>query len=357
MDRESALWERDGELAALDRAVQAMLGAEAPVVVVHGPAGIGKSSLLDVAAERAGRRGARVLRARGGVMERDLVFGVVAQLLETTVFSADDASRAQLLAGPAVIAAEALRPGGHERPAYESGALNHGLYWLILNVLEQGPLLLVVDDAHWSDAASLAFVLHLVRRRHGHRLGILLAARSDEAPASASLSALLAEAGVEVVEPRALSAEAAADLLRARTGHAIPDPAAQAAHEVTGGNPFFLGEIGAALRGLPVGSPDAVGLIRSLVPEAVRHALLLRLGHLGDDALQTAQALAVLGEGAALDHLAAVAGIDREAVLSALSRLAAAGRDRARCGQPLRAPDRPHRDPGRSQRGPPGVAA
>lgn len=259
-------------------------------------------------------------------MERDLVFGVVAQLLERQVFFAGEERRRRLFSGPARLAQAALRPAEDPvREDNELGMLNHGLYWLISNLAEEGPLMLVIDDAHWADAASLQFLLHLARRRAGLELAILIAARSDEPDAAVALDRILAEPGVTLIEPPLLSPVATAELLVQRTGAEIPPAAAQAAYEVTGGNPFFLGEISAALHNLPEQTGGVVELIRSLVPSAVRHTLLLRLGRLGPDARAAAEALAVLGEDSAVSDVAAVANSTRQSVLTSLALLAQSG--------------------------------
>ena len=123
----------------------------------------------------------------------------------------------------------------------------------------------------------------------------------------------------------ALTASATALLLAERSGGAPKPDVVRAAHEVTGGNPFFVGEIGAALRSAPRDAPGTVALIRSLVPSAVRHALLLRLGRLGAGAQATAEALAVLGDDAEVTDVATVAGLSRDDVLLALGQLAEGG--------------------------------
>ena len=43
----------------------------------------------------------------------------------------------------------------------------HGLYWLVVNLSTDGPLLLAIDDLHWCDRASLRFLVYLVRRLEG----------------------------------------------------------------------------------------------------------------------------------------------------------------------------------------------
>ncbi|MDQ6806889.1 MAG: ATP-binding protein, partial [Actinomycetota bacterium] len=83
------LRERDSELARLEVAVSSARGGDGSFVFVEGEAGIGKTRLLDAAAEMARGVDFRLLRARGVEVERELAFGVVRQLLEGVVRSAD----------------------------------------------------------------------------------------------------------------------------------------------------------------------------------------------------------------------------------------------------------------------------
>ena len=76
------LLERGGELARIDRLLTAARAGRGGVVVITGPAGIGKTALLAEAEERAGRAGMRVLAGRGGELEGGFSFGVARQLFD-----------------------------------------------------------------------------------------------------------------------------------------------------------------------------------------------------------------------------------------------------------------------------------
>src|SRR5688500_16773603 len=80
-----AALERERELAALESLVDAAVGGTGRLMLVEGPAGIGKTLLLRELRRRAPMRGARVFTARGGQLERDFGFGVVRQLLEPAI--------------------------------------------------------------------------------------------------------------------------------------------------------------------------------------------------------------------------------------------------------------------------------
>jgi predicted ATPase len=99
--------ERDRELSLLADAVTGLQRSHGSVVLVDGPAGIGKTRLLDAACELAREAGAIVLRARGVEVERAAPFGVVRQLLERQLLLG--AARAELALGRREQLANAFR--------------------------------------------------------------------------------------------------------------------------------------------------------------------------------------------------------------------------------------------------------
>ena len=115
-------------------------------MLVSGPAGIGKSALLDEARRLAT---SPVLSARGSELEREYPFGAVQQLFAHVTVPRE---------GAAAHAAAAFSLGGEP-----DHAVLHGLYWLTAGL---GPLTIVVDDAHWLDRAVAALAgLHGQPRR------------------------------------------------------------------------------------------------------------------------------------------------------------------------------------------------
>ena len=106
------LRERSAELGAIERAVDVAVAGDGRLLVFEGPAGIGKSSLLQTVRDRAEAAGMQTLAARGGELERRFGFGVARQLFEAAV--RDGRSAPRLLA-----------PGARRRPPkyarYERG--------------------------------------------------------------------------------------------------------------------------------------------------------------------------------------------------------------------------------------------
>ena len=100
--------ERDAELARIEGAVARAQDGHGSLLVVEGPAGIGKSALIGAARALSDAAGARTLRARGGELERDFAFGVVRQLLEPALAEVPARARDDLLQGPAGVAGRLL---------------------------------------------------------------------------------------------------------------------------------------------------------------------------------------------------------------------------------------------------------
>jgi predicted ATPase len=176
------LLERTFELAQLEEAVAATAAGQPRVVLIEGPAGIGKTALLRAARKLAEAAGLRVLTARGGELERELGLGIAHQLFEPLLVRASQAERAELLARPAEGVARlfGLQGTGPDLPADEYESQN-ALYWLVARLAERSPVLISIDDLHWSDPTSLRWLAYLVRRLEDLPILLALARRIDEA--------------------------------------------------------------------------------------------------------------------------------------------------------------------------------
>src|SRR5436309_3506622 len=133
---------RERELAQLDEFVTRVRCGRGVAAFVEGSAGIGKTALLDAAAERSARAGLSVFHATGAPLEQDFAFCVVRQLFGSVVASAG------LLDGAAKLAAIPLgfvTPGGNDAGGWgdPAAAAMHGLHWLTVSLAERAPLLLV----------------------------------------------------------------------------------------------------------------------------------------------------------------------------------------------------------------------
>lgn len=303
------LLEREKDLAAVAELIDS-----GGVLVVEGGSGIGKTSLLDAGCARARERGWQVLRGCGSELETGFAFGVVRQLFERELTAADARKRAELLAGPAGAAGELVSAGqsgrseaGDARDA--SFGMVHGLYWLTVNMTEQQPVLVAVDDAHWSDSASLRWLAYLAARLDGVRAAVLVALRPAE-PASRQGPLLAIRAAAPAVRPALLSAGAVAEIVRATIGGETPDARCAEVWAASGGNPFYVGELLRAREPGPAAGPGTGELAAASAGDVVARRVEERIRRLDPDALGLAQALAVLGDGGQLRHGAAIAGLD-----------------------------------------------
>ena len=327
------LLERNEELARIESALAEARAGRGTFVVIEGPAGIGKTALLTAARVAAAEDGVRVLRSRGTELERDFAFGVVRQLFEPPLAEASELERADLLQGAAGVAAGLLGlPGAPPAEAPPptgidpSFAILHGLYWLCANLAAVGPLCLVVDDAHWADAASLRYLAFLLTRLEELDATLVVATRPREAGTDAELlAAVTTDPSAEVIRLPPLTKAAVARLLESRLGGA-PDPVlVDACLRTTRGTPFLLRVLVDALsEGGIAPTAEAAHHVERIGARTVGRSIRLRLRRLPDHAGRLARALAILEQGD-LPQAARLAGLEELEAAEAAELLATAG--------------------------------
>jgi DNA-binding CsgD family transcriptional regulator/tetratricopeptide (TPR) repeat protein len=315
------LLERDTELATVEsRAV-----GSGRLLAIEGPPGIGKTALIAEAKGRAQAAGAQVLSARGSELERSFSYGVVRQLFESFLASLPAGEQAELLSGPAELAAPLFDPAqiGADPAADSSLSTLHGLYWLTANVAARSPLLLTVDDLHLCDLPSLRCLAYLLPRMEGLELSLLVGLRPPEPGIDATLvSQIVADPLATVIRPAPLSVDAATRLLRDQLSTPADEAFCVACWEETGGNPLLLRELvhAIAAEGLAP-TEENVPRLRELGARAGSRAVSLRLSQLPAEARELAYAVAVLGDDADPRQAAALAGLDEQALSEASAAL------------------------------------
>jgi DNA-binding CsgD family transcriptional regulator len=310
------LLERDGELDTIEVALDRAAGGEGGALVVVGAAGIGKSSLHAAAASLASDRGLTVLQARGGMLERELPWAIVRDLL--------GAPPADLFEGPAAHARGVLGLGASPPTSDPEGAALHGLFWLAAGLASRRPLAILVDDVHWADPSSLRWLGYLAARIGDLAALLLVAGTPPDEKSPAPLRALLASG--RRLEPQPLSQDACRARLEAVLPGTVDDELVAACRQTSGGNPFLLGELALALaeQATRDGGPRR-GAVRDMRPAAIQRSIRDRVSALGDPAVRLAEAVAALDQEAAVADATAVAGLSESEAERSLSGLIDAG--------------------------------
>ncbi|MGY1705694.1 ATP-binding protein [Geodermatophilus sp. SYSU D00697] len=189
---------------------------------------------------------------------------------------------------------------------------------LLREVTRARPLLVVLDDLHRAEPASLLLLQHVARTMAGQRLLVLVTHRDTE-PVAPVVRELHREPVTEVLDLRGLAVPAVGAQLTALLGVRPSDGEVQRVHARTGGNPFFVREVARVLRDPRTQTGDAP------VPDGVRAAIAARLGRLTVDAARVLGAASVVGREFAVPTVARVLDVPVLTCLAVLDEAAAAG--------------------------------
>jgi DNA-binding CsgD family transcriptional regulator/tetratricopeptide (TPR) repeat protein len=291
---------RTAELDRLCRALDRASSRQPSVVLIAGEAGIGKTRLMTEFSHRAREGGARVLI--GGSMqvgETGLPYAPIVGALRPLLRSLPAERLDELLgAGRAELAhlVPDLGPAGRGSGRAHDGALTSAAYQarlfevlleLMRRLAEERPLVLVLEDIHWADAASRDFVRFLAGNARGARLLVLATYRSDELHRRHALLPLIAELQrleqVDEFELAAFGADEVAAQLAGITGEPVAGELVETVLARSGGNPFFAEELMAT-------GQAGLALSRSL-----RDTLEARLRSLGAPAQHVLRVASVAG--------------------------------------------------------------
>jgi DNA-binding CsgD family transcriptional regulator len=279
---------RETELADLRRFLESLRDGPS-VLLMRGPAGMGKSALLVATVAMTAALGAVVLQASPDAPEASLPFSALFDLVDPVLDAAATAlPRPQLDALRVAVQRDAPGPAPVELLAVAAGMLSL-IRWLTV----AGPVLVVVDDLHWLDDATASVLRFVLRRLRDEPVGFLATMRGtagDGAPAVTWLDRL--RLPVTTVEIGPLSDDAVLATLRAGAGPALSARQARQVVEAAGGNPLFALELRRAVqRGSPrPGEP----LLEP--PDSLRSALEARMAAFDPDVREALAVAATLAQ-------------------------------------------------------------
>ncbi|WP_034594292.1 AAA family ATPase [Hamadaea tsunoensis] len=245
--------------------------AEGGGVLLRGPAGIGKSTLLAAIAQHAAAAGDLVLRTQPTAAEAGLPYLALLDLLGPL-----STEPAELLPDHLRQALDSALLRVTPATATDELAIRVAVVELLRGLAARRPVLLVIDDAQLVDPASAAVLAFAARRLENSRVRVIATQLSVNEPESGDDRAGLIPAPVDEIVLSGLSASAVAQVVRAR----VPEPPVNAVLDricaASGGNPLFALELARASR--PTGGVDDLDPLP--VPHRLRGLLAERLGEL-----------------------------------------------------------------------------
>ena len=222
-----ALPGRDRELELIEDLLD-RVGSSGGALVVRGEAGVGKTALLNAAVRRASARGMPVLTTTGVQSEANLPFAGLHQLLRPGLSALDR------LPGPQRAAIEAAF-GMTDTAAPDFFLIALAALDLLADLAVASPLLLVIEDAHWLDAATCDVLAFVARRVEFEPVVLLFAVRSG-------IDARIDPTGLPVLSLEGLEESVAAALLDANAPSLSPELRRRVLAEAAG-NPLALAEL------------------------------------------------------------------------------------------------------------------
>ncbi|MFP3900433.1 MAG: ATP-binding protein [Acidimicrobiia bacterium] len=307
---------RTVEIKALDAALGQALAGRGRLLLLEGEAGIGKTTIARVVADRASEAGAVV---RWGACGEDdtMAFSVWLDVLRQPGGDACSTAAEQLERGDLDI--------GDDAPGAERARAR--FFDTVVDALREaaavGPQLIVLEDVHWADDGSLGLLRAMAPRLPAMAALMVASYRPEEARARDLLSGLGGAA--EPITLDGLGVEEVAEVLAGMLHREPTAEEASAVHDRTGGNPLFVSQVG---RLLASGSG-------ATIPTGVRHILGRRLARVSSGSDRILGVAAVLGTEFDPTVVASVVSMPDRAVLEALdeaaeARLVTHGEDVAR---------------------------
>jgi class 3 adenylate cyclase len=329
---------RVAEREQLRTVIEAAAEGRGAMVLIGGPAGMGKSRLTRETTVLAERMGMTVYTGYCVDMESPPPYQPSIDHLEQAArTNSPEGFRAAL--GDNAPEVAKLLPSLHQRykdippspeltPEQERRYMLHGVGEFIERAAINQPLLLTFEDLHWADESTMLLLRHMSTRLSDVPLVILGTYRDDELEADRALTSaigpLIRDGGAIDLHPRLLTEQEVAAVVTARAGKEAPTELVDLVFAETQGNPFFVEELFRHLRddgrlfddeggwraGFEIGETE--------VPQGVRLLIARRLDQLDPEHRKALATAAVIGRTFGFNGLAAVVGGDEDDLFDAL---------------------------------------
>ena len=289
---ESELFGREPEMRRLLAALDETIRGSGGLLLLGGEPGIGKTRLAEELAFHAHMADVRVLWARCDPSESTPAYWPWIEALRDFVPE-----------GAAGVAADITRllPEGSERKIDNSAGrfrLQDAIATFLRRATRERPIMLVLDDLHDADIASLQLLLHVARTAHDARLLIVATFRDVDLTPEHALRSMLGDLVREHLKAqitlRGLNPDEVAQFVHATAGVAPSDQFALQLHRETEGNPFFVREC-ALMLGDEATPARRLEVAQFDVPASVREAISVRIGSLSDECRDAIAVGAVIG--------------------------------------------------------------
>jgi DNA-binding NarL/FixJ family response regulator/tetratricopeptide (TPR) repeat protein len=311
---------RAEELGSFDQVLGEVDQGNPSAIALIGEPGIGKTRFLAEFARSADQAGRLVLSGSASELERDLPFSVFVDALDeylrgldpNRLAVLDEDVRTEL--SHVFPSLSALATTGDVALQHERYRSHRAVRALLEELAKTRSLVLVLDDFHWADSASVELLGALLRRPPAAAVLIALAVRPHQMAERlyAALERAYREEGVSRIELGALTPLEARELV----GEEVA-----VLYDESGGNPFYLEQLARSLgRHGGAGAPD-VSLSGIEVPSAVAASLSEELGLLSDAARQVLEGASVAGDPFEPELAAAAAATSEPAAMDAIDEL------------------------------------
>ena len=335
---------RGPELAHIRGALEVTRTGRHSALLLAGDAGIGKTYLAGEAAAMAMILGYIVLSGYAGEGEVDLPYAAVAEALRCYTRTRPLAAlRRDLVGAEALVELlpELAQPPlslPFPSPLEHEGAARLRLWNAALALLTSAtavnPVLLLLEDMHWADSASLGLITFLIRRGKGLRWILLGTLRPEQEAVEHPLQRLIREgrrAGtLELLELEGLSRDDVGKMARATGGTLLAEMEVTALHEQCAGNPLFIREVlnlivSRAGASTPPGTVGTTISGAQALPHTIRQAFLQRIDRQSGECKALLQAAATIGGRFPPDLLAQILGQEPCTFEHALDEAVASG--------------------------------